>query len=168
MPNKNNTFVDSFETLCRTHFEFLVSEFGCTVQPVRSDNFGKLITFANGVVSVTFDYCPLDGCICITLYRLINGQLPKLGIFSNPKDELYSFRFDMLILLRTGRIVRQTRADLFNETRINDILSEYARLMKIYAAEFLRGDFRILPEIKAVIQQRARELQHEGFGPSGT
>lgn len=147
----NKDLRETFEERCRLHFAFLSSDFGFRIDSVRKDVFGCFITYINKFAEVKFDFCPLDAWIKVTIFQVIDGQICKPTIFFDPNQELHSFEFDVLTLIRTNKIVTQKEDDLYNVDEIERILSEYAGLMKQCATDVLQGDFKVLPEIKSAI-----------------
>jgi len=160
----NNDLRETFADYCQRDFEFLVSDFGFRVESIRKDTFGSIVTYVSKFSAITLNYCPHDGWIKVTIFRILDGKIvsSELRITFDPSQDLFSFDFDLLTRVRANKIVKQKTEDLFDHREIERILSEYAILMKQYATDVLRGDFRIMPEIKNAIVQIGIKLKETG------
>ena len=152
---------DVFEAFCSKHLNFLLDDFAFKVVSVEKDNYGCFITCRNNTTALKASLCPLDGQIIICIYRIVDGKIPKYPLFFDRHAEFLVFSLDTLSKLKTGKFILQEQKDLFDAKSIERIVKEYAELLKQYGAEFLRGDFSILPQLKEIVARQAKELEHE-------
>jgi hypothetical protein len=152
---------DSFEMLFSKHLNFLFDEFAFKIISVKKDNYGCVISCQNNTTALQAALSPLDGQIIISVYRIVDGQIPKYPLFFDRNADFLVFSLDTLSKLKTGQFIRQEQKDLFDAKGIERIVKEYADLLKRYGTDFLHGNFGILPELKEVVARQAKELEHE-------
>jgi hypothetical protein len=114
------------------------------------------VTFKNKTIAIQVSFEPLSGGVFVTVFRLMeNGVLPEYPMRFDPNSDLQVFDFSNVLMLKGISPVKQNHKLLSDCSYVGEIVSEYATLLRKYGDEFLRGDFRVLPQIKQIISRRA-------------
>lgn len=155
--HKKNIFLE----LCREIFRFLEEDFGCKVVSVKEDVYGDYITYQNLTTAIRIALEPREGGVTARLYRLISGKIPDYPVSIKSETTLHVFYLDDLIALRAPSTkVEQPLYDLFpgggpNVRLLKQILAQYARVLREYGSEILKGDFRVFVELDKIVKKRA-------------
>jgi hypothetical protein len=149
---------DIFETACIEEFAFLTS-FGFVLIESVKDNFGCRLTYNNSTSAIKIK---LDrAIITVDYYILKDGEIPKHPIFFNSDEEFLVFDLNDLLILKTDKKIDQDYKLMYQEEYMKKKIKEFAVMLQRYGADFLSGDFSLLPQIKDKVVRRAKELEHE-------
>jgi hypothetical protein len=148
-----------FVKLCREKFQFLADEFGFRRIASATLSGPDYVLYTNSTTGVGIDYDRRDGSITIVLMRLVDGKPPAYGDASNrqPVWTVLRLRAPAAAAVRGRRGVR-------TEAEVEAALTPDAAAVRAYAADILRGDFSVFPELERV---RAGDWQGGSAGGGG-
>jgi hypothetical protein len=147
-----------FVKLCREKFQFLVDEFGFRRMAATRSGTG-IVIYANSTTGVEISYDRRDGYIQVMLMRLVAGKPPAYGDFRNGQPLWTAVR------LRAPALIGAVeRIAVLTEAEIEAMLTANAVAVRDYAADILRGDFTVFPELERV---RAEDWQCGSAGDGG-
>lgn len=169
---------ESFFQFCDKYFRFLIEEFGCRIVGKKPDSFGGEVTYRNATTAVNVRYEQREHYVFILLCRLVRGKIPQEPIFVHPKTKLYSFYLDDLFTIRSPdtkirrkpfgdkipdlalkELIQAYTSEPFTERDLEHMIKTYAAGLQRYAADILRGDFAIFPELDKIVKKRAAEFE---------
>lgn len=155
---------DKFEMLCRKIFNFLEKDFGCRLDSVVRDSYGAYLAYRNSTTGVKISFTPGDGDVLIYLIKLIDGVMPVYPVTITLKDSVYYFELDEVISIKnpTLQILNPSTDEMIKKiSTLKEILLQQAEYLKKYAADILKGNFSIFPELEKIVKKRAGVLKRE-------
>lgn len=152
-----------FVRRCKEVFKFLEEDYGFKIAVIEQDIFDSEIIYKNQTTAVKMRFESRENQIFISLYRLINGQLPIYrslqeydGDFSN------NFSLDDIIFLKSPSLtVKQGIKSQFTKSDIETILLQYAHAMRQYTDDVLKGDFTLFKSLGELLANRIREYKQK-------
>jgi hypothetical protein len=137
--------IDSvFVKLCREQFQFLVDAFDFRRMAASRAGIGTVI-YTNSTTGVKLSYDRRDGYIGVDLIRLVNGKVPAYGERRDTRPLWTAVR-----LRAPGIETKVFSIGVLTEARIAAELAAIAAAVRNYAADILRGDFSVFPELERV------------------
>jgi hypothetical protein len=132
-----------FVKLCREKFQFLVDEFAFRRVTSATRSGPGYVLYTNSTTGVGIGYDRRDGYLSVDPMRLVEGKPPASGGFRHHQP-LWT-----LIRLRAGTPPGiSDRGGVRTEPEIAVALSADAAALKANAADILRGDFSVFPELE--------------------
>lgn len=136
--------VDEFASITDDAFSFLISEFGYSAKPpARGGRFGTGLVreFVKGDLRIVFIFGNADS------NRLCSIAFEDGSINARVQHHHMQRTLSVLLMDRLPDYRQKTREDLTHENAFADIILEYARLLKDYGADAVRGDFSAFPTL---------------------
>jgi len=146
-------------------FAFLKNEYTFRVVKEKLNANADLL-YVNDTTGVKIVFSNREAYCFIYLYKLVEGKLIEnpSNIYMNSK--LYAYMLDDIVALRNpSRLIRPAYmygedSKFHNEENgFRLYLEEFARNLKIYADDVLRGDFKIFPKLEKVVKERAERFR---------
>lgn len=152
--------------LIRSIFKFLEENFGCIITEVKHEFYGTFVTYRNPTTFVEVSIEPREGGVFVHVGRLIDGKIPEYPIHIEPDTKLDAFYLDDIIDLRApSSKIEQPSTEVFfkprNLKKIEHVLTEYARALRQYAVDILKGDFRVFTHLDMIVKKRAAILKKQ-------
>lgn len=139
-PGMKNNIFQIFKAATLKNFIFLDAEFDCHVLSVDKDAAQFSINYANKTTGIGVRYEPLDNVVFIYLVKLVDGAFPAYSVKN-------WYNIDSLIyrMSPVDKIEQEKYGFSFSNSQedFDTILSLYARALKKYGKNILRGDFAI-------------------------
>jgi hypothetical protein len=144
---------DAFAAAAREYFGFLEDAFGARLfQEKRTADTSEL-RWANDTTGVRVSFEPQQGGVWVELYRLDAGRFPAHPISMGHETRLDIFNLGTLLIARdpeTWILVRQLQDD---GAPIRRIVHAHASALLMHGADVLRGDFKVFPELEAIVRR---------------
>jgi hypothetical protein len=151
--------IDEFFELGEKEFKFLVDEFGFKKKANKTDAGVYRLRYKTETTEIEIGLEWRDQYIYVLLGRRDRKKPQEKGRLPRPEDELVAFNLEDLLKLRSRKYAIDD--DRFGkELRrkdIKEILSTYARGLREHAADVLRGDFTIFPELEKIVRKRMKD-----------
>ena len=146
-----SVILESFETNCRRLFGFLSDEYGCTStslrEPVRVLVYE--ICFSNSTTGIRVQLEYMEGLLYVFVCRVTDQTIAEIPIFTDASHSADAVFLDEIITLRNPRLaVEQVSGQTLTPKRIAELLSAYAKALRSCAEDALRGDLKVLDEVR--------------------
>ncbi len=132
-----------FVKLCNEKFQFLVEEFGFKRMPAKCGAHGCALLYRGQTTSVAIYYERRDQAAWVSLKRLTDGKEPDV------LDKMNQHGLWSVVRLKAGPDVKLV-GSVPTEADMERVLTENAHALRTYAADILRGDFSLFPELYRV------------------
>ncbi|GEM_PF-3027040 len=152
---KKNPY-DFFINLCKKEFSFLVKMYECKIMPNKTADQEDVIVYKNTTTGVTIRLDPGEGGVLVNLYKLINNKIPSYSL-----DNGYILEDVIFIQTSDSSIYSKNSGMAITEDTLPIITKKYAALLAQYASDILRGDFKIFPNIKMLVNKRRDEYNNK-------
>lgn len=148
--------IDFFTRNCNEIFKFLENDYNFKVVDIKKDRYiGSKIIYKNQTTAIQILFEFKECKVFVSLYRLINGELPQYKSLGEYDCDLNSrFGLDDLIKLRAASSIKQKFNPEFSEKDLEILLLEYAKALRIYADDVLKGDFQVFDELAKIKARR--------------
>jgi hypothetical protein len=153
---KNRFFINN----CKEIFKFLINEYEFKLAGTHIENLYLEVVFKNKTTAIAIRLEERDGGITVELIKLINGDIPSGSIFIFSDTKLNLFDLEILLAIRDAsqKIEHPNLDDLVFkpgwEKVMRRVLKQFARAVKQYADDVLRGDFSVFPELEKIVKSR--------------
>ena len=135
----------------KTNFNFLCSDFGAILVKEEIDTSGVFLTYITEKAGVRISFEPREGGLFGMIFPLKNNSIPD-----------YQEWFDLIDLF-------QAKGENFIEKNISscedpdmkeleNMIKYYADAVRIYAGDFLRGDFSLIGILEQIVKDRADSI----------
>jgi hypothetical protein len=156
-----NVLSEVFSLECRRKFSFLERSGFVLTDAVR-DAYGSRLTYRNPFVAIRINLELAQ--IFIDCYILQCGTIPARPAHVNPHDDCLVFDFNDLLFIKSGKVIEQDARRMYNKEYLLEKINEFSEAVRIYGADFLSGDFSVMPKIKERIIRRIKDA---GMGTIG-
>ena len=155
--NLMNVFVEC----CHEAFQSLIREFDFKAVETRRDQFGTDVTFQNATTAINLGFEPRERHVFVMLYRLIDGNLPRYkSLMESDNDFENRFDLDDLINLRAPSLnVEKSFGGSPTRSDLEQILTQYATVLRRYASDVLDGDFQVFAQLGKTKLERMRKYK---------
>jgi hypothetical protein len=157
--------MEQFERHCRKVLKpVLEGKFGSKIVSIEHGDFGDLIKYQNKTTGITIHNEPRDG-IFVSLSRLVNGKIPDYPLQIEADTSLNTYSLEDIISFNTSRksigwriknFFRKLKFPVKFDTK--KALKRFATELDGYAADILKGNFEIFPELEKIVKKRARVI----------
>ena len=154
--------IDYFINICPKIFHFLEENFDFIIAEIKRDRFGAEIIYKNLTTGIKIRFEPREFYVFITLYRLINGNLPVYKDLKEYDSDLTNrFDFDDLIDFRMPFLlsIEQKSSNSFTQADLEKILSRNSYNLQLYCKDILKGDFQVFTELARIRIKRKEEYK---------
>jgi hypothetical protein len=148
-----------WQALVDPHFGFLRSEYECAITGDPSDEHWTLrrVVYQNTTTAVAVDFSDEFQCVEVQLVRLVDGQRPPYPIFISAQPLLHHFLLDGLLQLRAPELLEEIKPHFSLEPEeVEAQLSLWARGLKAFGADILRGHFSVFEVLESRLREVAR------------
>jgi hypothetical protein len=150
----------SFQKVTAEAFRFLTSDYGFehTSTEITSDWEGS------DQCEIVFSNFPLQFHLTYTLNgKFVGGYFDLFERTGGGRWKSYD-AFDLAFLIQIRCPEKKVKQDYEQNTEedVERIVRAYAEILETYGGDVLRGDFRILPEVKRVIEEEHRRDVESG------
>jgi hypothetical protein len=152
MKKPANSVVKEFEDLCREAFQSLEQEFDLRATDSSTTGDSATVILINRTTAVEVYLEVRDSLVVYTTLAEYDTDLTN------------RFPLESLIDLRNPSLrVRQPREWPLSEDRIRQTLRGYARALRECAADVLRGDFQVFPELGRLMAAAIQQTREENW-----
>jgi len=142
---------EQFQAICDASLDYLVTDYGYEIQSVTTAETLWRVTYRNRTTEINVAYDRRDECIDVRISPATGDK--QANFWQN------SFYLQNLLVLRAPDIQLGLPIDAterrFTLAEATEILTRSASALRLYATDFLRGDFSFLPVINAMIRQQS-------------
>lgn len=156
MARTMNEIVNTFYAVVDDRFQFLIDQFGCGKEKKEPGGGIYNVLYLNATTGVEIGLEWREQYIYVELIRLIDGRVRENPIIITPDSELTVFNLEDLLTIRapkhklSNRYVRQP----LSVQQVEYIVTDYAFVLREYAADVLRGDFGVFTEMETLVKSR--------------
>ncbi|MCF6174223.1 MAG: hypothetical protein L3J71_00495 [Victivallaceae bacterium] len=133
--------MSKFSKKCKYYFSFLISEFGCSYE-LEISIYGTTIYYVNHTSCVKI--VEEKGDLFISLAKLKDKKVPEYTTKTGSKNKVNYI--DLLVIIKQkNENDYEYYNTVFNVKRkkIDFKLEELSKALKLYAEDFLKGDFTV-------------------------
>lgn len=153
---------EDFEEIVKSEFSFLVEEFGFCLADIKKTAMGYDALFTNDTTAVRISYEFREAYLFVTIYRLIHGKFVDNPRPIHHNSVLTGFALDDVLTLRNPAAAMKpayaygvTSEYYHPERGLKLFVGKFADNLKRFAADMLRGDFRLFKELDLIVKRRA-------------
>ncbi len=160
MTEKRVNLNDYFLKKVKSLFGFLERDYFFKFHESIINTLAITVIYKNNTTAVSITLDQRVGGILVDLIRLIDNKITELPTEIMKETELNEFDFEDLLSIRNSkiRIEKPTLDDLVFlpgwEKVISRILHQYARNLKEYSEDVLKGNFDIFKELDEIVKRR--------------
>jgi hypothetical protein len=137
--------------VCLDKFSYLEREYSFKVAKKKGvDNIE--IVYQNGTTGVQILFDRRENQIYVMIYQLENGKLIENPIFLSYDTRVYGYDLDDILSQRIpGYSGTKMRSDC---NGVLCVLENYAKMLRLHAADLLLGDFQLFPRLEKIVKNR--------------
>lgn len=156
----NKVTKNTFIKLCKEIFKFLEEDFDFEIKSIEQDIYGSYITYKNTTTAIRISFEPREGGMFILLSRLIEDKTPPYPVSIISLTDIYSFYLDDLLSIRapSQKIVQEIEKLLFYD-ELENVMRQYAEVLKKYAGDILKGDFQVFGQLAEIVKKRSQKVK---------
>jgi hypothetical protein len=149
--------------IIRDKFDFLVREFDFKIQKVENLSGGSEFIYLNKMCGVQITYEFREAYLFVTIFKLQQGRL-----IDNPRPFLLQSKAtgvsldDVIAIKHPGSRMKPVyeygkNSEFYDEKLgLNRYIAHFAKNLREYGSELLRGDFRIFENIESIMRERSK------------
>ena len=151
----------AFAKLCQKTFHFLEKAYGFKLSAIDQDAYGVYLTYTNPTTAIVVSFEPREGGIFTRVIKLVDGKIPSYPITIEESTLISSYYIEDIIALRgpPTKMEQPPIDDLRNISILSKVLTQHASALRTYAADILKGDFTLFPQLEQIVKKRAAELK---------
>lgn len=157
MPKKN------FYTISREKFNFLECDYNFTFSKCTKEDWGYELIYKNDTTGVKITYEYREAYIFIKLCELINGEIQEPPRNIQDDDTLHCYGLDDLITICSPQDMIKPAYEYGDESIYYDrengltlYVSAFAKNLKLYGEDILKGNFKAFSELDKIVKRRAK------------
>lgn len=145
---------DSFVEICKTKFNFLITEYGFSLAPVPRYLRLHRVIYLNKTTAVKVNLDQRENWIYLELYCLVDGKLVTNPIMISDQTKLNGYNLDDLLSIRCPDF---DVANIIGKKH-SEVLDFYSVMLREYGSDVLNGDFKIFIELEKIVRSRILRL----------
>lgn len=152
-----------FDIIAKEQFSFLQSEFKFQLMNCTKMDWGYELFYKNDTTGVKITYEFQAAYIFIMIYRLINGEFCENPRNINENTVLNGYGLDDIISVQNPEALIKPAYEYGESSEYYDkekglmlYISAFAKNLKLFGKEVLRGDFSIFSDTDKIVKDRIR------------
>jgi len=148
-----------FRSVINQEFKFLVDDYGFGMSKSLSDITRCVYFNSTSTIDISYE---INECkITVVIGKLVNGDIPERPIFINNDTTIYAYNLLDIISVLESKLVTsfdQIYDDysvyLDEEKGMQKYARDFAKLVKKYCTNILKGDFVIFEKLEMYVKAR--------------
>lgn len=157
---------EHFREACKTSFAFLRTDYGFHLVEEKADTWGFKLLLKNDNVGIVLTFEFRDYYLFVKLCKLQRGEFPSDPGEIRPETELESYDLDDVVSIRSKESLIPTYKSNTKLDRelFEEVVGKQAANLRTFAADILRADFSLFPELEKLVKNRARSAAIQKWG----